>query len=134
MTTLPETLSARNVASAFLGAKSPATRAALVKVAADRAHKRLTWARLERAMREGDLDRVAYYAASGDERRERAKALTSAPKPAKDAPAKAPTKPAKAKPAKARAKAPANAPDLATAAKALGVDEAKLAAFLALVK
>lgn len=122
MTTLPETLSARNVASAFLGAKSPATRAALVKVAADRAHKRLTWARLERAMREGDLDRVAYYAASGDERRERAKALTSAPKPAK------------AKPAKARAKAPANAPDLATAAKALGVDEAKLAAFLALVK
>ena len=145
--TMTTRMSARELAAAFANAKAPATRAELRTYCATRAKEsdRIRWTHLLAAIDAGDKARIAYHAASGDAKREAAKALKPAtakaatPAPAKPAtPAKATPKPklvaSTPKPAPAKA-APASSSDpIHAAAKALGIAPAKLAAFVALLK
>jgi hypothetical protein len=90
-------MSARELAAAYAAAKNPATRKELRAYCAKRAAEsdRIRWKHLLAAIDAGDAKRIAYHAASGDAKREAAKAL----RPKADAKAKAPAKAAPKAPA-----------------------------------
>ena len=133
-------LSAQATAAAYIAAKGPKARGELLAYTAAKAKAsaRKRWARLHAAMLAGDADRLRYYAATGEAKREAVQALRAATTPAKPAPKarKAPAK-AKATPAKAR-NTPAKATPLeqeaeriAAAAKQAGLSPERAAALMA---
>lgn len=122
------------IAAAYKAAKSAATKRELRAYVAERAEKsaRKRWGRLLAAIDANDASRIAYYAATGDEKRAAAATLKAAAKPAAKAPAAKPARNTRKAPAK-----PAADADLVAMAKALGLkaeDAGKLAAFVSLLK
>ena len=123
--------SAREYATAYVNAKTATTRKKLTTEVLARADvsKRKRWANLAKAMADGDLARVAAYAAEGEAKREAWAAVRAANAPAK------PKASAKRKSApKPKADAPKADPN-ALVAQLAGLDDVAFAAFFdALVK
>jgi len=121
--------SAREYATAYVNAKTAATRKKITAEVVARADvsKRARWANLAKAMTNGDNARVAAYAAQGEAKREAWAAVRAANAPAK--PKAQPKAKAKAKaPAKAKSDAPAF--DVNAAVNALAdMNDAQMAAF-----
>lgn len=96
--------------------------------------KRARWGRLLKAIDAKDAKRIAYYAATGDERIKALEAVKAADAKAKAKPAKAPAKRTRKAAPKAQPKADAIEPDLAAMADELGIDASKLVAFVTLLR
>lgn len=129
--------SVREIATVWLAGDASAKKRALAYVT-DRAKvsARKRWKNLHAAMTAGDALRIEAYAAAGEDKRKAWDAVRAAEKPAPKPAAKAQARPkAKAAP---KAKAKATGPDLAAAARALGLpankaNEQALAAFVSLI-
>jgi hypothetical protein len=125
--------SAREYATAYVNAKTATTRKKLTAEVLARADvsKRKRWANLAKAMADGDLARVAAYAAEGEAKREAWAAVRAANAPAKP---KASAKPKRKSASKPKADAPKADPN-ALVAQLAGLDDVAFAAFFdALVK
>lgn len=127
-------LSARECAAVILAGKPKADVKAAVERVAYMAgvSGKSRWTNLHAAVQAKDTDRLAYYAAAGDEKRALGKALPPKDKPAKPAARKAAAK----KPAAAAKPQPTQGRDALVAAlaeKLANASDEKLAAFTALL-
>ena len=124
--TTKNNLSAREVAQAYVGAKTAAARKKVLvaleeRMAGDNAPKRKRWAELLTAMQTGDNDFVVAVATGA-----KAKTALKVARKSEDEP-----KPKASKPARKTKAKPANdAPDVGAIAKTLGVPEELLAALV----